>query len=163
MLGVLSSILPIIIPIIITLDVKYLTDFIVIIIFSPILTYLIYVLINIIYSLFSKKDPFDNLLFIFALITLNRKQIYFSELGYFYIKQDNNIVKVYKQTAFVSKYLFDVSYNGNLEPLKNDIKSSLKKLYSNELKKKTLENNLKNWDGYIDTQSKRDDKLNQLL
>jgi hypothetical protein len=116
-----------------------------------------------IYSLFSKKDPFDNLLFLLALITLNRKQIYFSELGYFYIKQDNNIVKVYKQTAFVSKYLFDVNYNGNLEPLKNNIKSSLKQLYSDELKKKTLENNLKNWDGYIDTQSKRDDKLNQLL
>jgi hypothetical protein len=156
MLGVLSTILPIIIPI-------FTIDSIVAIVFSPILIYLIYVLINMIYSLFSKKDPFDNLLFLFAFLTLNRKQIYFSELGYFYIKHNNTKVKVYKQTAFVSKYLFDVSYNGNLEPLKNNIKSSLKQLYSDELKKKTLENNLKNWDGYIDTQSKRDDKLNQLL
>jgi len=156
MLGVLSTILPIIIPI-------FTIDSIVAIVFSPILIYLIYMLIGMIYSLFSKRDIFDNLLFLFAIFTLNRKQIYFSELGYFYIKQNNNIVKVYKQTPFVSKYLFDVGYNGNLEPLKNNIKSSLKQLYSDELKKKTLENNLKNWDGYIDTQSKRDDKLNQLL
>ena len=138
-------------------------DFIVCIIFSPILTYMVYVLINMIYNVFTNTNIFENLLFLFSIITLNRKQIYFSELGYFYIKYVNNNVKVYKQTPFFSNYLFDVSYNGDLDRLKNDIKTSLKQLYSEELKKKRIKNNLKNWDGYIDTQSKRDDKLKQIL
>ena len=160
-LGVLSFILPIIIPIF-TVPISTM-DFIVCIIFSPILTYMVYVLINMIYNVFTNTNIFENLLFLFSTITLNRKQIYFSELGYFYIKYVNNNVKVYKQTPFFSNYLFDVSYNGDLDRLKNDIKTSLKQLYSEELKKKRIKNNLKNWDGYIDTQSKRDDKLKQIL
>ena len=51
------------------------------------------------------------------------------------------------------------------EELENLKKESIQKkvIQKKVIQKKELKDNLNKWDGYIDTQSKRDDKLNQLL
>ncbi len=70
---------------------------------------------------------------------------------------------VYKIRPLVAERLFSLNFWGDTEALRRDIKSSLDRIYHEELEKKRRKKSLNDWDGYIDTQSKRDDKLNQIL
>jgi hypothetical protein len=67
----------------------------------------------------------------------------------------------------MSHFLFSVNFGGDVDGLRIAIKNHLDDIYHRELEqmrnKKELKNSLKKWDGYVDKQSKRDDRLNQLL
>jgi hypothetical protein len=113
------------------------------------------------------QHPTYNIPFLFWPFALRRKKVYYSDLGYFYISLKDGDVNVYKQTSLMSHFLFNVSFGGDVNRLRSDIKKHLDDIYSKELKEKRhnkeLKDNLKKWDGYIDIKSKRDDKLNQIL
>jgi len=125
-----------------------------------------------VYTLVKRKDlpEVENTIistFYFWFLTLKRKKVYYSDLGYFYVSIKDQNVYVYKQGYFMSHYLFEVWYDGDIELLRVEIKSQLDSLYSEELEKarskKLKKDNLKAWDGYIDIVSKRDDKIKRLL
>jgi hypothetical protein len=109
--------------------------------------------------------PGDDIPILLSIFTLGRKKIYYSDLGYFYmsIKKDGSMVSIHKQGIFVSHKLFEIYYNNDVEELRSSIKAHLDSIYREKLEKKKIKDRLKQWDGYIDTTSKRDDKLNQLL
>jgi hypothetical protein len=109
--------------------------------------------------------PGDDITIFLSIFTLGRKKIYYSDLGYFYmsIKKDGSMVSIHKQGIFVSHKLFEIYYNNDVEKLRSSIKAHLDSTYREKLEKKKIKDRLKQWDGYIDTTSKRDDKLNQLL
>jgi hypothetical protein len=52
-----------------------------------------------------------------------------------------------------------VDYYGDIESLRKGIKTEIESIYEIKLRDKNINDKFKNWDGYIDTQSKRDDKL----
>lgn len=136
--------------------------------------YLSYFLVSLLWILFyglikdgEPPNPTYNIPFFFWPFALGRKKVYYSDLGHFYISFKDGEVNVYKQTPFMSHFLFSVYFGGNLDILVADIKRHLDDIYHKELEqmrtKRELKNTLKNWDGYIDKQSKRDDRLNQIL
>lgn len=135
--------------------------------------YLMYFVISLIWSLFdgiikheSPHAPGEFIPFFFMPFTLNRKRIYYSGLNDIYISQSGTSVNVYKQGSLASEYLFSVDYIDE-NSLKSNIKCHLDHLY-----KKEIENNnrikqsksvFKNWNGYLDKESERDSKLNDIL
>jgi hypothetical protein len=144
------------------------------IILLTITIYLVYVLVSIamvlIWGIVSKgnlPDLGDDIPSFFWFITLDRKRIYYSDLGYFYVSIKGDYVRIYKQGPIMSHYLFNVWYSGDIESLRSSIKDKLDSLYREELEesliKKLKKDKLKDWDGYIDIVSKRDDRLNQIL
>ena len=166
-LGVLSTLLPPIMSIMVGHSVGN-------VIGITFVTYMLYVVLCIIwiltYGFVSKgdlPDVGDVTPFLAWLFTLDRKRIYYSDLGYFYVSIKGDYVRVHKQGLFMSHYLFNVWYGGDIELLRDSIKSELDSLYKKELEevrsKRLKSDNLKAWDGYIDIVSKRDDKLNQIL
>jgi len=137
-------------------------------------TYMVYVLVSILMVLTwvfvsngNLPDVGDDIPSFFWFLTLGRKKVYYSDLGYFYVSIKGDYVRVQKQGFLLSHYLFEVSYDGDIESLRLDIKKELDFLYEEELRKtrhkKFKKDKLDLWDGYIDIVSKRDDKLSKLL
>ena len=166
-LGVLSTILPTIILIMMGRSVGD-------IILITMTTYVVYVLVSILMVLIwvfvsngNLPDVGDDIPSFFWFLTLGRKKVYYSDLGYFYVSIKDQNVYVYKQGYFMSHYLFEVWYDGDIELLRVEIKSKLDFLYEEELRKtrhkKFKKDKLDLWDGYIDIVSKRDDKIKRLL
>ena len=131
LLGIVTSLLPLIVSIMYN---KSLGD----IIFITIVTYLVYVLVSmictLIYTLVKRKDlpEVENTIistFYFWFLTLKRKKVYYSDLGYFYVSIKDQNVYVYKQGYFMSHYLFEVWYDGDIELLRVEIKSQLDSLF----------------------------------
>lgn len=136
-------------------------------------SYLMYFVISLIWSVFdgivkhdSPHAPGEFIPFFFMPLTLNRKRIYYSGLNDIYISRSGTSVNVYKQGSLASEYLFNVDYT-DINSLRSNIKSHLDYLY-----KKEIENNnrikqsksvFKNWNGYLDKESERDGKLNDIL
>ena len=111
-------------------------------------------------------DVFDVCPFTFGYLTHKRKRIYYADLGYFYMRSKNDSNKtivVSKQGYLISKVLIEVDYNGSIDELRSEIKSNLDYLYKDELERIKRKKELNGWDGYIDIQSKRDDKINQVI
>ena len=112
-------------------------------------------------------DLGDDIPSFFWFLTLGRKKVYYSDLGYFYVSIKGDYVKVFKQGYFMSHYLFSVWYDGDIESLRLEMKKELDFLYEEELRKtrhkKFKKDKLYLWDGYIDIVSKRDDKISKLL
>jgi len=169
LLGIVTSVLPLIVSIMYN---KSLGD----IIFITIVTYLVYVLVSMIwtfvYTLVKRKDlpEVENTIistFYFWFLTLKRKKVYYSDLGYFYVSIRGDYVYVFKQGYFMSHYLFSVWYYGDIELLRLEMKKELDCIYTKELEetrqKKFKKDKLDLWDGYIDIVSKRDDKIKRLL
>ena len=167
LLGVLSTILPTIILIMMGRSVGD-------IILLTMNIYLVYVLVSILMVLTwvfvsngNLPDVGDDIPLFFWFLTLGRKRVYYSDLGYFYVSIKGDYVSVHKQGFLLSHYLFNVWYGGDIESLRVGIKSELDSLYAKELaearSKKLKKDSLKVWDGYIDIVSKRDDKLKDLL
>jgi hypothetical protein len=137
-------------------------------------TYMVYLLVSmamvLIWGFVSKgslPDVGDDIPPFFWFLALGRKRVYYSDLGYFYVSIKGDYVSVHKQGLIMSHYLFKVWYGGDIELLRDSIKSELDSLYAKELmesrSKKLKKDNLRSWDGYIDIVSKRDDKLKDLL
>jgi hypothetical protein len=133
--------------------------------------YLIYLVISIISLVINGlvtsdfKDPDGLVPFMFFFFFIKNKRIYYSDLGYFYIRPNNNGDKVYlyKQGYLFYSKIGSVYYKRNTESLSKEIKSELDKIYKKELERIIVKKAIKDWDGYLDLPSKRDDKLNQLI
>lgn len=99
----------------------------------------------------------------FGVLTTRHKRIYYSDLGEFYVRYGHTEIDVYRQDFFASKHLFSCDYYGDIDGLKRQIESKLRSIYSTELEEKERKKKFLNWDGYVDTTSKRDDKLKKIL
>ena len=98
------------------------------------------------------------------------KEIYHSDYGTLYteIMQKNpngrfvedrkKYLYIYEQRWLSLKLLTKVEYHDDINKLINSTKYELDKLY----KESGVDVNFEKWDGYLDTESKRDDKLNKL-
>jgi hypothetical protein len=135
----------------------------------PLLFYLCYGLIQmisvLIYALTSESglpDLDEYCSFLFGPFLFNQKRIYYSDLGYFYMSGKSRLT-IWKQGYFVSHKLFDVYYGGDIEAVRQEIKVELERIFQRELEENQRRKRLKDWNGYIDKKSERDDKLNQLL
>jgi hypothetical protein len=106
---------------------------------------------------------FNHIFPIMGLLTINFKRVYYSELGYFYIKIKNDEVEIYEQNILYIRNIFDVTYNGDIDKLKSDIEKRLNNYYRDRMEKNKKKEAIKNWTGNIDIKSERDDKLNKLL
>ena len=124
-LGILSFITPLIIS---TIDWRTIAFMFFI--------YLIYLVISLIALVINGlvtsdfKDPDGLVPFMFFFFFIKDKRIYYSDLGYFYIRYTNkglNKVYIYKQGYFFYKEIGSVYYNGNTESLSKEIKSEFKK------------------------------------
>ena len=134
-----------------------------------ILFYLFYVLIQMIgvfiYAVTSESglpDIDEYCSFLLGTLLLNQKRIYYSDLGYFYMSGKSKLT-IWKQGYFVSHRLFNVYYGGDIEAVRQEIKSELERIFERELEENQRRKLLKDWNGYIDKKSERDDKLNQIL
>ncbi len=105
----------------------------------------------------------ENCTFLAGIITLNRKRIYYSDLGYFYTRMSGDNIIVSKQGFFNSKKLFEVGFYGDIESLRFRIKENLDNIYSSEVEINRRKKSFNDWNGSIDKASDRDQKLNQIL
>jgi hypothetical protein len=90
------------------------------------------------------------------------KKVYHSQLGYFYIdcdfKKDESII--YEQTPF---NLIEIDKIYGLDFLSEEIKDILDKRYKDKIDYETKKNKVKNWDGFLDVEGKRDQKIDQII
>lgn len=95
------------------------------------------------------------------------KRIYHDGLGTLYsgtpVTQNKvECIYIYKQRWLYQIEIAKVEYTDNLHTLVIRTKSKLDDLYQKEKSEKNKYSTFEEWDGYLDTQSKRDDKLNKL-
>ena len=113
--------------------IGYLDDLLIV----PMLVYLITFVVNL--GIFGELGDVDKfILFPFSFLFLKQKRIVYSELGVFWISRWNDTVMVYKIRPLVAERLFSLNFWGDTEALRRDIKSSLDRIYHEELEKKTL-------------------------
>ena len=90
------------------------------------------------------------------------KKVYHSQLGYFYIdcdfKKDESTL--YEQTPF---NLIEIDKIYGLDFLSEEIKDILDKRYKDKIDYETKKNKVKNWDGFLDVEGKRDQKIDQII
>lgn len=108
-------------------------------------------------------DIFDFHFFFSGLYTMKFKRIYYSELGYFYIDESDDEVKIFEQNYLYMERIGTVNYYGDIEDLKASIKRKLEDHYKEDMEKKEKSDKLKNWSGNLDIQSERDDRINKIL
>ena len=98
-----------------------------------------------------------------------RKKTYHSKLGWFdlYIFRSANKIFIYKQGFFLCQEIGEVSLGSSDVP--GQIKDLLDREYSSILKEKDnrekqneLIANVMNWDGFLDKETRRDKKINDL-
>lgn len=97
------------------------------------------------------------------------KKVYHSELGYFIIQISEGGIHLYQQGCFRLTHLKEFTLD-EPELLQERIKKYLddKYQYQVRIKKENDDlnskiNKVKEWDGFLDTIGKRDEKINQLL
>ena len=106
-----------------------------------------------------------------VLTFFNYKRIYHSEMGIFYMTVDtikdkySEITKitVYEQSFLYCKEKFEIEHKGDMNVSRILIEDKLNEMYKKKLERLRIENSAKNWDGYLDKKSKRDDILNRLV
>lgn len=104
----------------------------------------------------------------FGFLTFGFKRVYYSDLGYFWIRKNENDrhVYLYDQKLFAMCKIGEVYWDGNIEHLKLEIKKELEEIYKVQLslkRKRDLDKKLwSEWDGSVDKKSERDNKLNEL-
>jgi hypothetical protein len=97
------------------------------------------------------------------------KSVYHSILGRFLCISDDKFesINVYDLKIFYIRCL-DSFYTNNRDTdyIAKSVKEIIDVEYKERLKKQKIEdriNNMKKWDGYLDTEGKRDDKINKIL
>jgi hypothetical protein len=100
----------------------------------------------------------------------DRKWIYHSDLGYYLCIITKNEIKLFEPNFLYMNQVYDGYNNGHVDHISVDIKSSLDNRYRKLLSKiqenkedKERINKVKSWDGYLDTQSRRDNKIDKIL
>ena len=147
----------------------YLQPKLISLILGPILIFSIYALFQmisvLIIALFRESglpDIDEYCYFVFGMLLINQKRIYYSDLGYFYMSGKSRLT-IWKQGYFISRKLFSVYYTGDIDGTRSKIKSELERIYALELEENRKRKLLKDWNGYLDKKSERDDKLNKIL
>jgi hypothetical protein len=96
------------------------------------------------------------------------KKIYHADFGVLYteILTDNKVdyVRILEQRWFYMKKIVQVQYADDIQYLTKRIKLELDNLHNERVAKSMVRkwSKYNEWDGYLDTESKRDDKLNKL-
>jgi hypothetical protein len=94
------------------------------------------------------------------------KKIYHDGFGVLYSRVDqedkSEFLMIYKQRWLYQVLLEKVDYTDDIHTLTTRTKYRLDELYKKERYEKHKYSNFEEWDGYLDAQSKRDDKLNSL-
>jgi hypothetical protein len=105
------------------------------------------------------------------------KYVYHDKLGYFIMEFNGEKISVYRQSILYKKELFCLEINDldsnsiNFTELVADkIKAKLDEVYKKKVEEIKVIEKIKNksdlidkWDGYLDTQSRRDDKIDNIL
>lgn len=151
------------------------------------------ILVSIALSIFSillcvfLKHTFDLKIIAPKLLIQKPKIIKHSELGYFSLYFFDGIydskpyVRIYKQKILYLKYIDCIRINNSDDDIVYNIKKVLdiynrekirkskdrniynEKDYENEIKNNEIKKKLKKWDGYLDTITRRDDKINSII
>jgi hypothetical protein len=134
--------------------------------------YSIYALMTLVVSFISwqrgttEGNPGDVITPPFGFLTFGFKRVYYSDLGYFWIRKNDRLVHLYGQKLFAMYKIGEVYWDGNIEHLKLEIKKELEEIYKVQLslkRKRDLDKKLwSEWDGSVDKKSERDNKLNEL-
>jgi len=125
--------------------------------------FVVQILINIILMAHESIDqPIDILTPNIGLFTLKFKRIYYSKLGYFWTIKIKDKIHVFQQNYFYLKRLFYVNNSDNINVITNNIKSELDYRLQKEIENKKFNDTYKNWNGFLDKQSERDGKLNDI-
>jgi len=100
----------------------------------------------------------------------DRKWVYHSDLGYYLFIITADDVMLFEPHFFYLKRLYDGYNHGHVDKISKDIKDCLDSKYKKQLKKiqenkdnKEKISKVKSWDGYLDTQSRRDNKIDKIL
>ena len=138
-----------------------------------IVIYIIYLIISLVLTIILDPDsvaptPFHAFIIPpFIFLTFGFKKIYYSDLGYFWIRKVNHEIYIYKQSILYMTNIGCIRYVDDIEKLKLAIKDELEYIYEQELyekRKKDKEKEIwKSWDGCVDKKSERDNKLNEIL
>ena len=112
------------------------------------------------------------LTFILSFITVNynfmlpfwwflvpKKKIFHKDLGTLYIERINNEIVVYEYNFLYILTIGDVSYSEDI----NVLTKSFNYMLDNVILERNKKDFLNDWDGYLDKQTKREDKLNDIL
>ena len=98
------------------------------------------------------------------------KWVYHDDLGFFISVFEDEKIIVYKQGFLYMKELFIVYNDGNVKSISNAVKNNLDEIYRTKVSKAEEQRRIndkidviKEWDGFLDTQSRRDGKIKQLL
>lgn len=100
---------------------------------------------------------------IFAFLYFRRLKKVKTEYGRFYVTITNNRTAILYQDRFF--YLRNIDYTTytDIEQMKKWIKQYVDYTYRNVKAKTDLRNELMNWNGHIDKQSERAEKLNEVI
>ena len=100
----------------------------------------------------------------------NRKWVYHSDLGYYLCIITADRVKIFEPKFFYMKEIHDSYNNGDVDRISSSIKKSLDSEYSDILHKMKVDKEdkekikkIKSWDGYLDKQGRRDNKIDKIL
>ncbi len=85
-----------------------------------------------------------------------------TEYGRFFIYIKDGVAHLYRDRLLFIKLIAYRKFT-DVEQMKKWIKSSYDMIYKDKLEKDEINKQIKNWNGYIDIQSERDDKLNNIL
>jgi len=102
----------------------------------------------------------------FGFLTFGFKRVYYSDLGYFWIRKSGRQVYLYEQRPFAMYKIGKTFWGNDVESLKSEIKNKLEEIYKEKLEQKRQKDWEKkiwnDWDGTVDKKSERDNKLNEL-
>lgn len=97
-------------------------------------------------------------------LTTKQKKVYHSDLGYFYIEYD---IKREKTTLYEQKIFTQVKISeiGSIDPeyISKRIKTILDNKYKEKLEEEHKKKKMETWDGFLDIQGKRDQKIDQII
>jgi hypothetical protein len=100
----------------------------------------------------------------------DRKWIYHSDLGYYLCVITKDEIRLFEPNFIYMNEIYNGYNHGGVEKISVDIKSSLDNRYKKILRKiqedkedRERINKIKSWDGYLDTQSRRDNKIDKIL
>lgn len=100
----------------------------------------------------------------------DRKWVYHSDLGHYLCIITKDEIRLFEPHFLYLDEIYNQYNHGDIEVISNDIKNSLDVRYRTLLNKiqeakqdKEKIKKIKSWDGYLDTQSRRDNKIDKIL
>lgn len=108
------------------------------------------------------EQPSDLITANIGYLAFRFKRIYYSELGYFWSFKFKDKIYVYKQGYFHLILLFSVDFSDNITSVAAEVKRNLEYHLKEDIRKKKVNDTYKNWNGFVDVQSERDGKLNDI-